>query len=299
MPRRGKGHWHELDYMDTFIFDRRGDAIAYLEILKPRDDRMPDSETIEIVEIFASLVGIAIENARVFEEHIASRRDAELYTDVLSHDIKNYNQAILGYMELLRMKLKEPENKTLLDKVTEQVMNTIWLASNVRTMSKVAFAENERSRVDLGAVLEECRRNVAQYHPGRKIVVNTEVEPEHYFANADELIRELFINVLTNAVKYDSHDTVVIDIGIDWGYLEEKKQWVVSIADHGRGISEEEKGIIFDRFSKAAKKKGSGLGLHIVKTLAGRYGGKVWVEDRVAGDFTQGAVFKVQLPALE
>jgi signal transduction histidine kinase len=91
----------------------------------------------------------------------------------------------------------------------------------------------------------------------------------------------------------------VIDIGIDWGYLEEKKQWVVAIADHGRGVSDEEKGIIFDRFSKAAMKKGSGLGLHIVKTLAGRYGGKVWVEDRVAGDFTQGAVFKVQLPALE
>jgi len=299
MPRRGKGHWHELDYMDTFIFDRRGNAIAYLEILKPRDDRIPDSETIEIVEIFASLVGIAIENARVFEEHIANRRDAELYTDVLSHDIKNYNQAILGYMELLRMKLKEPENKALLDKVTDQVMNTIWLASNVRTMSKVAFAENETSRVDLGAVLEECRRNIVQYYPGRKVVVNTEVKPEQYFANADELIRELFINVLTNAVKYDPHETVVIDIGVDWGYLEEKKQWVVSIADHGRGISEEEKGIIFDRFSKAAKKKGSGLGLHIVKTLARRYGGKVWVEDRVAGDFTQGSVFKVQLPALE
>jgi signal transduction histidine kinase len=299
MPRRGKGYWHELDYLDTFIFDRKGNAIAYLEILKPRDDRIPDPETIEIVEIFASLVGIAIENARVFEEHINSRRDAELYTDVLSHDIKNYNQAILGYMELLRMKLKEPENTALLDKVSEQVMNTIWLASNVRTMSKVAFAETDLSRIDLGAIVEECRRNVIQYYPGRKTIVNTEVEPGHYFTNADEMIRELFTNILTNAVKYDHHETVVIDIGIDWGYLDEKKHWVVSMADHGRGISDDEKGIIFDRFSKASKKKGSGLGLHIVKTLARRYGGKVWVEDRVAGDSTQGSVFKVQLPALE
>jgi len=299
MPRRGKGYWHELDYMDTFIFDRRGNAIAYLEILKPRDERIPDSETIDIVEIFASLVGIAIENARVFEEHVMSRREAELYTDVLSHDIKNYNQAILGYMELLRMKLKEPESKALLDKVAEQVMNTIWLASNVRTMSKVAFAETDMSRIDIGAVLEDCRRSVVQYYPGRKIVVNTEVAPEHYFTNADELVRELFTNILTNAVKYDTHENVVIDVGIEWGYIDEKKQWIISIADHGRGISEEEKGVIFDRFSKAAKKKGTGLGLHIVRTLATRYGGRVWFEDRVAGDFKQGTVFKVQLPALE
>ena len=299
MPRRGKGFWHELDYLDTFIFDRKGVAIAYLELLKPRDDRIPDPETIEIVEIFASLMGIAIENARVFEEHVSSRRDAELYTDVLSHDIKNYNQAILGYVELLRMKLKEPENKALLDKVSEQVMNTIWLASNVRTMSRVAFAEDETSRIDLGAVLQECRRSVIQYYPGRKVVVNSEVASERYFISADELVRELFTNILTNAVKYDTHEKVVIDMAIEWGYLEEKKHWIVSITDRGRGIPEEEKAIIFDRFSKAAKKKGSGLGLHIVKTLSARYGGKVWVEDRVPGDHTQGSVFKVRLPALE
>ena len=298
LPRRGKGFWHELDYMDTLIFDRTGRTIAYLEILKPRDDRIPDSETIEIVEIFASLAGISIENARVFEEHIESRRKSELYTDVLSHDIKNYNQAILGYMELLRMKLKDPATRPLLDKVSEQVMNTIWLASNVRTMSRVAFAETEMSRIDIGAALGECRRNVIQYYPGRKVVVNSEVSSERYYTSADELIRELFTNILTNAVKYDSHETVQIDVRIDWGYLDEKKHWIVSIADHGKGITEEEKAIMFDRFSKASK-KGSGLGLHIVKTLTARYNGKVWVEDRVPGDPAQGAVFKVQLPALE
>ena len=298
MPRRGKGFWHELDYMDTLIFDRMGRTIAYLEILKPRDDRIPDSETIEIVEIFASLAGIAIENARVFEEHIESRRNAELYTDVMSHDIKNYNQAILGYIELLRMKLKDPAAMPLLDKVSEQVMNTLWLASNVRTMSRVAFEEAELSRIDLGEALEECRKNVVQYYPGRKVVVKNDVAPERYFTSADELIKELFINILTNAVKYDPHETVQVDIGIDWGYLDEKKHWIISISDHGKGITEEEKGVMFDRFSKASK-KGSGLGLHIVKTLTARYKGKVWVEDRVADDPAQGTVFKVQLIALE
>ncbi len=299
IPRRGKEYWHELDYMDTFITDRNGNAIAYLETLKPRDDRMPDPETVEIIEIFSSLAGIAIENSKVFKEHIDSRQNAELFTDILSHDIKNFNQAILGYIELLRMKLKDPESAAVLDKISEQVMNTIWLAGNVRTMSKVSFGEIEMAKVDLGAILFECRKSVIQYYPNRHIAFKSEVQPGHHFTNADDLLRELFINIMTNAVKYDSHETVIMDIAVDWSYSDEKKFWVVSIGDHGKGIPDDLKKIIFDRFSKAPKKKGSGLGLHIVKTLAGRYGGSVWVEDRVSGDPAKGAVFKVQLPAAE
>ncbi len=298
-PRTGKGYWHELDYMNTLVVDKSGVPIAYLELLKPRDDRVPDAETVEIVEIFASLAGIAIENVRLFQEHIDSRRNSELYTDVLSHDIKNFNQAILGYLDLLRMKAKTPEASTLIDKIAEQVMNTSWLASNVRTMSRVTFEDVELTRVDVGSILLECERSVTQYYPGRKIVLKHEVQTGVYFTEADELIREVFINILTNAVKYDSHDPLEIEVSVETRLEGTRKFWVVSLADRGRGIPDDLKGVIFERFSKAAKKRGSGLGLHIVMTLARRYGGSVWVEDRVPGDHTQGTVFKVMLPSVD
>ncbi len=299
LPRGGKGKWHELDYIDTLILDKDGVPIAYIEILKPRDDRIPDPDTIEVIEIFASLAGIAIENARMFQEHIDSRRDAELYSDVLSHDIKNFNQAILGYLDLLRTKVDKPEKIAMIDRIAEQVMNTSWLASNVRTMSRVTFGDVELARVDLGAVLLECARSVSQYYPGRQISCRTDFTRNQYFAEADELIRELFTNILTNAVKYDSHEPLLIEIAIESIYEKDQRHWVVSIADHGRGIPDDVKEVIFDRFTKAPKKKGSGMGLHIVKTLATRYKGNVWVEDRVQGDFSQGVVFKVKLPAVE
>lgn len=298
-PRAGKGHWHELDWMDTIILDRNGVPIAYLEILKPRDDRVPDPETIEVIEIFASLAGIAIENARMFQEHIDSRRDAELYTDVLSHDIKNFNQAILGYLDLLRSRLQKPENTVFIDKVAEQVMNTSWLASNIRTMSRVTFGDVELTKTDLGGVLMDCEKSITQYYPGRKITVHHQLARGAHHTEADELIKELFTNILTNAVKYDSSEQVVIDMGVDRVYEDDRMYWLVSVADRGRGIPDDVKSVVFDRFSKAPRKKGSGMGLHIVKTLAKRYGGKVWVEDRVRGDHAQGSVFKVQLPALE
>ncbi|HJX04713.1 MAG TPA: HAMP domain-containing sensor histidine kinase [Thermoplasmata archaeon] len=299
LPRKGKGYWHEMDYMDTFILDSRGEMLAYLETLKPRDDHIPDAEVIEIVEIFASLAGIAIENSRNFQSHVDSRRNAELYTDLLSHDIKNYNQAMLGYLELLRSKLKEPEHLTLIDKISEQVVNTGWLATNVRTMSRVTFGDVELVRTDLGAVLLQCNTSVAQYFPSRRITFLGDVQPNRHFAYADELVRELFINILTNAVKYDPSGVVEIDISVDRVFVNDRKLWAISIADRGRGIPDDMKEVIFDRFSKAAKKKGSGLGLHIVRALAKRYGGSVTVEDRVKGDHTKGAVFKVLLPATE
>jgi len=297
-PRTAKGHWHELDYMDTIVADKSGVPIAYLELLKPRDERVPDAEAVEVIEIFASLAGIAIENSRLFQEHVDSRRDSELYTDVLSHDIKNFNQAILGYLDLLRMKAKSHEMSALVDKVAEQVMNTSWLASNVRTMSRVTFGDVELMKTDLGSVLLDCERSITQYYPGRNITVKQEVERNKYYIEADELIREVFINILTNAVKYDPHEPLEIEISIAEKHEGERKFWTISIADRGRGIPDDAKELIFDRFSKAAKKKGTGMGLHIVKTLVKRYGGRVWVEDRVPGDHTQGTVFKLDLPAV-
>lgn len=298
MPRRGKEYWHELDWMDTYITDKNGKPIAYLEIMKPRDDRIPDSETIEVIEIFASLAGIAIENARMFQLNVDSRKNAELYTDVLSHDIKNFNQAILGYLEMLRTTADKPGLKPLIDKITDQVMNTSALASNVRTMSKVTFGEVELTRKDLGVVLLQCEKSMMQYYPSRKIVTKHQIERGHMFTEADDLIWELFTNIFTNAVKYDTHDVVEIDIAVDRKLDGAKRYWVVSIADRGRGIADDAKSIVFDRFSKAPQKKGSGMGLHIVKTLTTRYRGSVWVEDRVQGDYTKGTVVKVQLPSV-
>jgi signal transduction histidine kinase len=234
----------------------------------------------------------------MFQQLIESRRNSELYTDVLSHDIKNFNQAILGYLDMLRTTANKPELKPYIEKITEQVMNTNWLASNVRTMSRVTFGDVELTRKDLGVVLIQCEKNMIQYYPSRKIVTHHQVERGHMFTEADDLIWELFTNIFTNAVKYDSHEVVELEIAVDRKMEGSKRYWVVSITDHGQGIPDEAKALVFDRFSKAPQKKGSGMGLHIVKTLATRYRGTVWVEDRVKGDHTKGTVVKVQLPSV-
>jgi len=65
------------------------------------------------------------------------------------------------------------------------------------------------------------------------------------------------------------------------------------------GVPDEMKEKIFERFVQGSMKKGSGLGLHIVSMLTKNYHGRAWVEDRVKGDHSKGAVFKVELPLVE
>ncbi|UCE80953.1 MAG: hypothetical protein JSV94_00480 [Methanobacteriota archaeon] len=297
-PRKSKAHWHELDYIDTYISDRNGEVIAYIEILRPRDDRVPNAETIEVIEIFASLVGIAIENSRMFQNQVQSRRSAEFFTDLLSHDIKNFNQAIMGYLDMLRANLATPEQTAQIDKIADQVMNVNRMANDVRTMSRLTWGTVNLVRTDLGLILLESIQNVTMYDHTKDVEVAADnVEAERFFVNADELIGEMFSNILTNAVKYDTHDTVRIGVEID-SKSEGNNRWItVSVTDHGCGVPDDMKDEVFARFARGAKRKGSsGLGLHIVRTLARRYKGKVWIEDRVKGSSDKGSMFRIRLP---
>jgi signal transduction histidine kinase len=73
----------------------------------------------------------------------------------------------------------------------------------------------------------------------------------------------------------------------------------VTVDDNGPGIPDHIKEIVFNRMQRGdTKAKGSGMGLFLVKSLVEDYGGKVWAEDRIKGDHTRGARFKVLLPIL-
>ena len=71
----------------------------------------------------------------------------------------------------------------------------------------------------------------------------------------------------------------------------------VEIEDNGPGISDEKKKAILRRsVQDRSKLTGKGLGLYLVRTLVDDYGGRIWVEDRVPGDYTRGCRFVIMLP---
>jgi signal transduction histidine kinase len=115
---------------------------------------------------------------------------------------------------------------------------------------------------------------------------------------ATDLLRDVFVNIIGNAVKH-ANRSVNIHIALLKAFDGGREFHKVVIEDDGPGIDDEIKGKVFVRqFRNSKKAKGSGLGLYLVKKLVEDYGGRVWVEDRVAGDYTKGAKFVVMLPAM-
>lgn len=113
---------------------------------------------------------------------------------------------------------------------------------------------------------------------------------------ANQLLRDVFANLIDNAIKH-SKGSLEINITTSASYAEGHKYCRVAIEDDGPGIPDTRKASLFD-FSLAIRQKavGKGLGLYLVKTLVEDFHGRILVEDRVPGDYTQGTRFVILLP---
>jgi PAS domain S-box-containing protein len=228
-----------------------------------------------------------------------ARRQAEMYLDLMGHDINNMNQIGIGYLEeaLETMKIEEDE-RFLLTKPLQALYNSTQLIDNVRKLQAIKERGIKLKPIDISAVLEEITARYSNL-PGREVKINYRA-PAGCKVMANDLLKDVFSNIVGNAIKH-SEGPVTVDIGLD--RIEQsdgRKCCRVTIDDNGPGIPDEVKGKLFARFQRGTTKaSGKGLGLYLVRTLAESYNGCVRVEDRVAGDHTKGARFVIELPSCE
>jgi len=105
---------------------------------------------------------------------------------------------------------------------------------------------------------------------------------------------------LSNSVKYDPNQEIEIDISCEKVVEDGKNVWKVAISDRGNGIPDDKKSMLFQKYVRLKpdpKISGTGLGLSICRALADKFGGRIWVEDRVPSKSELGARFCVMLPA--
>jgi signal transduction histidine kinase len=95
----------------------------------------------------------------------------------------------------------------------------------------------------------------------------------------NDRLRQVFINLLTNAIRYSPEGTAV---RVSAHEVPEDDMVEVSVVDEGIGISDQDHDRIFSKFSMLPKpgwvKKGTGLGLFITKGIVEAHGGRIWVE---------------------
>lgn len=238
-----------------------------------------------------------ITDRKRFEEAlIAAKNEAEFYCDIMSHDLNNAVQGLGGYLELCNLATDLEDVNKFLPYAHEQMSRASDLLRNVRRLSHLGSQVVDLQELDLRKKLIKAVWAVERAHAHETLDIRLNLQDDSAMALGEDFIEDVFINLMDNAVKYDTHDVKVVDVDVFRVEVDGGERWRVRFADRGPGVADRDKQTIFGRFERRALKEyGTGLGLSIVVKAVERSGGRTWVEDRVPGDHTQGAAFVVEL----
>jgi two-component system phosphate regulon sensor histidine kinase PhoR len=212
-----------------------------------------------------------------------------------SHELKTPLTSIRGYVELLQndMATDEKMKKDFFSRIQKETDNMTELISDILMISRLETKEAEviLSEVRICPLLGEVCKSLEPLAKEYQVLIKTSCKPVTMKANEQQL-RELFSNLITNAIKYNKPGGKV-DVTVNV----EVKDFVFVVEDTGVGVPEDAKQRIFERFyrvDKGRSKKvgGTGLGLSIVKHIVNFYDGTVEMESKL----TEGTKFTVRLP---
>ncbi len=268
--------------------------------------REPNSfsrDDVDLLTLLGRQLATAVENIRAFEAERAAaeelRRLSALRADFVSlvtHELRGPMASVVGCAATLRQRwrtLNEPQRESFLSLIEEETSRLAALVGDVLDTSRLeagtftyAFSD-----VDVEELVREVAAVVDLGH--EEVAIRTDVPRPLPAVRGDrERIRQVVMNLLTNAVKYTViGDEVQVLAQVENGSV------AVSVRDHGPGISAEEQRVIFEKFGRAANAgssstPGAGLGLFIARSITEAHGGSLEVDSQPG----QGATFTVRLP---
>ena len=240
---------------------------------------------------------IALKKAE--EANLAKTR----FLNNMSHDIRTPMNAILGYAQLMKDELKGkdlPETSEHLKKLQQSGSLLLSIINNVLDMAQI---ESGKMEIDENyARIEDIRQTLFEIFEDEAKKKNLElhytinIEHEHILTDITK-VKEIFVNILSNAIKYTPSGGSVM-LNIDELACDEPGYMIVrtSVSDTGIGMSRDYLTKIFDAFTRErnttkSKITGSGLGMSIVKKYVDLLGGTIEVESELG----KGSTFTVTL----
>lgn len=240
------------------------------------------------------LAGVVVYLALSIKAINLTRRQSN-FIDSVTHELKSPIASLKLYLQTLtKHHVSEAERQSFCQFMLEDVERLDHLINHILDAGRLEKQRQEHDvqDVELDRLLSDCAATVCLRYRMPAEIVSFEVVPCQVRANRVDL-EIIFRNLIDNAVKYagaDPHIAVTLQMTA--------RGVMTRIADNGRGIPPEMRRKIFGRFERLGlelerQKPGTGLGLHIVRTLVRRLGGRIRVSDPEQGT---GTVFEVVLP---
>ncbi len=249
------------------------------------------------VVLLALIVSGVVLNTIFLVREIRRNEQHDAFINAVTHELKTPVASVRLYLETLQTRpideAKRNEFYRVMLEDCDRLLATI--EQILRTgRAGVSTRRLNLTTIDLGGVVAGCVARARILHPlPAESLEYTPGPPIAILGDPDE-VQAAISNLIENAVKYSGDDVKVSvrTATVDKGYA------AVRVRDKGAGIPRAELKQIFKRFHRvpgpaAARVKGAGLGLYIVRSVAKRHGGRVWAESEGPG---QGSTFVLEFP---
>jgi PAS domain S-box-containing protein len=220
------------------------------------------------------------------------------FISTVSHELRTPLTSIKGYVDLVLagdVGPLTPEQKEFLTIVSQNTTRLTELINDLLEIERLESGkiEFEFAELDLAEVLENVARSLHVNAEQKGLEFLTEIPSGLKVRGDRERLAQVFLNLLSNAMKYTPAGTVELRAH------QEDDAVVVEVRDTGIGLSESDLQKLFQKFFRSdnpyvRKVGGTGLGLSIAKAIVERHGGTITVTSQLG----QGSTFTVRLPAL-
>ncbi len=215
----------------------------------------------------------------------------------MSHELRTPLNVIIGFTDLLLEQNYGTLNSEQLNFLNDIHSSALHLLDMINDILDITKIESGKLELDiqtfkLNPILTQVITSIKLLYEEKDVEIHLENENNDYWINADLIrFKEIFYNLLTNAMKYTPKGSVNVKIE------ESDKYWKFCIQDNGIGISKKDAPFIFKEFYRVNseyvnKVSGTGLGLSLTKRLINLHGGNIWFKSKL----NEGSIFFFTIP---
>ncbi|MEP7322091.1 MAG: GAF domain-containing protein [Saprospiraceae bacterium] len=306
-----------------------GDKIrGVLSVQSTEHENQFNENDLRLLSTIASSVGVALNNATLFEDVKQAKMEAEAsgklaekaneaksaFLSTVSHELRTPLTSVLGFAKIIKKRLEErifpvtDRSDPKIEKAMQQVSDNLNvvvsegqrltnLINDVLDLAKIEAGKMQwnEENVSMQVIAERAIAATTSLFDQTSLTLVKHIDDNlpDITGDPDKMI-QVMVNLISNSVKFTPKGTVTCRV------YQQDDEIRVSISDTGIGIAPKDHAAVFEQFKQVGdtltdKPKGTGLGLPICKEIIEHHGGRIWLESELG----KGSTFLFALPILK